>query len=160
MRGVEGAEEFSQRSLCCSPYRVTPDVYDFDPDQSAESDFRRRVAAAVGESGECRIDAPDRVATSVWREESGALAVHILNLTGVANKVGEEIPRTAPNPAFPPIGRDVVITLPTSEASEAEAVSPDFEGARRLVVGKGAGGATTVVLPAALLKAYVLVRIR
>lgn len=160
VRGVEGAEEFSQRSLRCNPYRVTPDVYDFDPGQSAESDFRRRVAAAVGESGECRIDAPDRVATSVWREESGALAVHILNLTGVANKVGEEIPRTAPNPAFPPIGRDVVITLQTSEASEAEAVSPDFEGARRLVVGKGPGGATTVVLPAALLKAYVLVRIR
>ena len=73
---------------------------------------------------------------------------------------GEEIPRMAPNPAFPPVGRDIVITLPASEASEAEAVSPDFEGARRLVVGKGPGGATTVVLPAALLKAYVLVRIR
>ena len=100
------------------------------------------------------------MATSVWREKSGALAVHVLNLTGVANKVGEEVLRTAPDPAFPPIDRDVVISLPKSAASEAEAVSPDFEGVRKLEVGRGADGATTVVLPAKLLKAYALVRIR
>ena len=38
VRGVEGAEDFHQRSLRCNPYSVTPEFYSFDPDSSAESD--------------------------------------------------------------------------------------------------------------------------
>lgn len=159
VRGVEGAKDFCQTELVRSPARIGVETFGFAPDPSAEQAFRRRVASSVGDAGWWRMDAPDRVMTSVWREKSGALAIHFLNLTGVKHTVGQVLDSSAPDPAFPPLARDIVFTVPGAAACRAEAVSPDFTGARPLSSQANADGSLTVTLPRDLLSVYTLIRI-
>ena len=159
VRGIARAAEFCQRSLLDNPYSAAPDIYDFNPDPAAEREFRERVRSAVGDAGWWRVAAPDKVATSVWREKAGTLVLHFLNLTGVENRVDEAVVRTAPDPAFPPLARDIVFTVPDAAACRAEAVSPDFAGARPLSSQANADGSLTVTLPRDLLSVYTLIRI-
>ena len=128
------------------------------PSVAADAEFRQEVAEWSKNATWWKIDAPDKVYTSVWREKDGALVVHFLNLTGVPDvKVGEMPSARAPDPAFPPLEKDLVFTVP--EGRTALAVSPDFEGQRKLPVVAHADGSLTVTLPASLFRAYLLVRI-
>lgn len=158
--GVEGAAGFCQPELVSSPARIGKEVFRYDPDPVTEADFRKRVAAAVGDAAWWRIEAPDRVMTSVWREKSGALAIHLLNLTGVRNKVGEVLDSSAPDPAFPPMDADIVLTVPFRDIGPAAAVSPDFDGERNLETRPAPDGGMTVVLPKELFKTYTLIRLK
>lgn len=162
VRGIPGAADFCQPELVSLPASIDREVFRFNPDPAAERAFRARVEEAVGDAaGGWRITAPDRVATSVWREKSGAYAIHFLNLTGAINKVGETLGRYAPDPAFPSIAEDIVVTLPADEKiATAVAVSPDFVGERPLAVVRNADGTSTVVLPKCQLKVYTLIRMR
>ena len=92
-----------------------------------------------------RVDAPESVAASIWREADGALAVHLLNLTGGARQ------------PFAPVGQDVELTVPTG--SKAVATSPDFAGQRELPTARDAKGRLVVTVPQDLLKAYLFIRI-
>lgn len=160
IRGIEGAKDFCHPALLHSPAQIGVSRFDFAPEPEAERSFRRRVASAVGDSGWWRIDAPDRVVTSVWREKSGALAIHFLNLTGVRHSVGQVLDTSAPDPAFPPLERDIVFTVPAAASCGAFAVSPEFAGVRPLVTHTNADGSLTVTIPKSDFAGYILIRIR
>ncbi len=113
--------------------------------------------AAKGRSW--RIAAPYGVFSSVWKEKGGAYAVQFLNGTGVRMKFGDPIPNESPDPAFPSVDEDIVITAPASAGNAAVAVSPDFPGECRLEVKDNADGTVAVTLPKGTLRAYVLVRL-
>lgn len=107
--------------------------------RSAE-EFERAFASDVWQ-----VKAPETVAASIWREASGALAVHLLNMTGGARQ------------PYAPIGQDVVLTVPSG--TKAVATSPDFKGARELPTARDAKGRLVVTVPQDVFKAYLFIRI-
>ena len=134
-------------------------VNKFNPDPVREKAFRDELAAFTHDFSEWRIEAPDRVYASVWKEKSGDFVVHFLNAMACVPPVGKLAPADPPIPPFPELVDDIVFTVPF-KVSAAVAVSPDFEGGRPLDVRCADGDASTVVLPKTLLKAYTLVRIK
>ena len=92
-----------------------------------------------------RVKAPDTVVASLWREASGAWAVHLLNLAGGAAH------------PFAPVDEDIVLTLPSG--TNAVATSPDFPGRRELPVVTDAEGRSMIVIRRGLLSAYLFIRI-
>ena len=133
-------------------------VWDFNPDKAAEAAFRRELLDWCGGARTWRIDAPDKVFTGVWREKSGDYVVHFINATGVNMKPGEKVVSEAPDPAYPPLGTDIGITVPASVGTRAVAVSPDFAGAVELALRTNADGTVTAILPKERLSVYTLVR--
>jgi len=131
-----------------------PCAYKADP--LREAAFRREV----GELADSwwRVEAPEKVHTALWREADGSVVIHFLNVTGVKTRAGDVAEAKAPSPAFPPLERDIVFTVP--EGTVAVAVSPDFAGARELESEKASDGSLTVTLPKELLNVYTLIRIR
>ena len=126
-------------------------------DPEREAAFRKELARWTARADGWKIDAPEKVFTTVWREASGAHVVQLLNGTGVNMKFGDNVVPEAPDPAFPPIAQDIHIEAP--EGMRAEAFSPDFEGARPLEATPLPGGGLRVSVPKDLLKVYTLVRI-
>lgn len=157
--GIEGAKEFCHPALLHSPSLIGVSKYDFSPNPEKEQSFRQRVMSAVGDARWWRIDAPDQVMTSVWREKSGALAIHLLNLTGVRHALGQVLDTSAPDPAFPQLERDIVFTVPCAASCGASAVSPEFSGTRPLMSHANADGSLTVTIPRSDLGGYMLIRI-
>ena len=133
--------------------------WNFAPDPAAEAAFRREIEGWARLARDWRIEAPDKVFASVWRERKGTYVVHFLNGTGVDMKVGDAVVPNAPDPAFPPIRSDILIDVPAGVGGKAVAVSPDFEGEVALSSRIGSDGRKRYVLPAGRLTAYTLVRI-
>lgn len=144
----------------CEPESTSPYPFKYDPDIAAERRFWDEVAAWAAPAMWWRINAPEKVYTSLWREADGTLAIHFLNATGVNNVPWENLTSEAPDPAFPALAEDIVFTLPKGTGRKAVATSPDFEGEKTLSSVANADGSLTVVLPKALLKAYVLIRVK
>ena len=134
-------------------------TWSFEPDESAEACFRQTLAEWTHGAVDWTIDAPSKVFTSVWREKSGSFVIHLLNGTGVNMKKGDPVLPDAPNPPFPALTSDVLITAPAGVCGAAVAVSPDFDGEIPLVVRNAPDGRKVFVLPANCLSAYTLVRI-
>ena len=132
--------------------------WSFNPDPAAEAAFRAEVLDWAVSAGIWRIEAPDKVFTSVWRERDGAYVVHFLNGTGVAMKPGDAVTPDAPDPAFPPVAEAMTITAPESAGTVAAAYSPEFSGARIVPVSANDDGTVTAKLSPAMLKGYLLVR--
>ena len=134
-------------------------VWTLDIDSRKEAAFMREIEDWAAKGRSWRIAAPYGVFSSVWKEKGGAYAVQFLNGTGVRMKFGDPIPNESPDPAFPSVDEDIVITAPASAGNAAVAVSPDFTGERRLEVKDNADGTVAVTLPKGTLRAYVLVRL-
>lgn len=130
----------------------------FNPDARREKSFRDELAEFTRDCSAWSVNAPDRVYTALWKERSGDVAIHFLNAMACVPPVGVLPPSEPPSPPFPELADDIVFTVPFKVA-KAVATSPDFDGARTLEVSHGHGGASTVTLPKAMLKAYTLVRI-
>lgn len=156
---VEGAFDFCEESVLPNHF-VKTQKFESCVKPEGEAEFRARVAAAVGAATVWRVDAPDRVCTSLWREETGAVCAHFLNLTGCGPKEGDVLDWTVPGEAYPALGKDIVFALPDAAGRKAVAVSPDFEGVRPLATVSNPDGSLTVTLPKELLRVYTLVRIR
>lgn len=159
VRGLEDGWRYNQPILVRTQSHIGTSRMMFEADTPAERAFRARIAAAVGESGWWRITAPEKVATSVWRERNGSLALHFLNLTGVVIEKGRVLDLTIPRPAYPSLASDISFTLPAGEGDHAIAYSPDFVGPRRLVVAEQPDGTRIVTLPKECLKVYAFVRV-
>lgn len=144
----------------CQPESTSPYPFKFDPDLVAERKFWDEVAAWAAPAMWWRIDAPEQVYTSLWREKDGTLVIHFLNATGVHNVPWENLTSEAPDPAFPALTKDIVFTLPKGLGTAALATSPDFAGEKSLPVILQSDGSLAVTLPKELLKAYTLVRVR
>ena len=134
-------------------------TYDYAADPAAEAEFRAEVESWAGAHRWWQVSAPDKVYTSVWREKSGAIAVHFLNTTGVNNKTGEVVTDKAPVPAFPQLKDDIVFAIPASGAVRATATSPEFAGERELAVERISDGRVRVTVPKKLAGCYLFVRI-
>ena len=141
------------------PSLVQGREYTFAPDPAAEAAFRAEVARWIGDARWWSVSAPDKVYTSVWREKSGALAIHFLNVAGADNKPGEVITPKSPTPAFPPLKDDITFTIPADGPVRAVATSPEFSGRRPLEASLMNDGRAKVVVPASLFSAYLFVRI-
>lgn len=133
-------------------------VWVFDPDRRAEAAFREEIAEWTSAADSWRIDAPEKVFTSVWREADGAFVIHFLNATGVNMKKGEKVVPEAPSPAFPEIEKDISICAPILGGGRAIAWSPDFSGPRPLSIRQCEKG-VRITLPRTCLKTYTLVRL-
>lgn len=144
----------------CQPESTSPYPFKYDPDVVAERKFWDEVAAWAAPAMGWRVDAPEQVYTSLWREKDGTLVIHFLNATGVHNVPWENLTSEAPNPAFPALAKDIVFTLPKGSGSAAVATSPDFAGEKPLAAVRQTDGSLTVTLPNELLKAYVLIRVK
>ena len=137
------------------PYR--PQGFESGADVAAE--VRGKVLDVLGTACRWKIDAPEKVYSSIWQEGDGSYVVHFLNATGAVDPLpGGDIPERAPTEAFPAVERDLVVTAPVPTLASAVASSPDFEGVRKLDVRTGPDGTSTIVLPRQWLKAYSVVR--
>ena len=135
-------------------------IWELDYTDDEEKAFKAEIAGWTEKGWRWRIDAPDKVFSSIWRERDGAVVVQFLNGTGVDMKPGDKVVPEAPVPAFPPISRDILIGVPAGAVLSATAASPDFQGVCRLVSESQADGRTLVRLPKDKLRSYTLVRIR
>jgi hypothetical protein len=126
-------------------------------DEISKAAFKKQVATWTVNADSWKINAPEKVFTSVWKESSGAYVVHLLNGTGVNMKFGDEVPPEAPDPAFPPIEDAIEIISP--KCIKAVAYSPDFDGGRELESEKSSDGKFRIVLPSGGLNVYTLIRI-
>ena len=134
--------------------------WDFAPDPSAVAAFRKILSDLIGEAAWWRTDAPEGMFAGLWHQADGAIAVHLLNATGIAPAVGDAVKGRAPSPAFPPLVRDVTFDLPADGDVRAEATRPEFAGARALQVRRVRDGWVRVTVPRDLFRAYLLVRVR
>jgi len=154
VRGQESDREFDFK------YRTAGQTFTYNPDPVREEAFRARLRQDLAGATWWTIDAPKQVFSSVRRLKDGSVAIQLFNQTGVHNKVGEVWPFFAPDPAYPPLGKDIVFTLPESlSICHVTASSPDFEGVRELVCTANSDGTHTVRLPKDLLTTYVFVRL-
>ena len=135
-------------------------VWELDYTDAEERTFRDEISRWAAKGWNWRVDAPDKVFTSIWREKDGAFVVQLLNGTGVNMRKGDAVVTEAPDPAFPPLPADVLIRVPAGIVCTACASSPDFRGVRRLVVEVQADGRRSIRLPRELVRTYALVRIR
>ena len=103
-------------------------------------------------------DAPDLVLTTLYRQDD-ELLVHFLNATAGPVPKDETVKYGVPEPAFPPMEKDITFTLPCPNVSRAYAVSPDFAGERELAFACQ-DGKTTVILPKELLYVYTIVKVK
>ena len=133
-------------------------TYDYAADPAAEAEFRAEVESWAGAHSWWQVSAPDKVYTSVWREKSGAIAIHFLNTTGVNNKTGEVVTNKSPVPAFPQLKDDIVFAIPASGAVRATATSPEFAGERELKVERVFDSKVCVTVPKDIFRTYLFVR--
>lgn len=131
--------------------------WDLKENPERKAAFKKEIAEWTAKADGWRIEAPEKVFSSVWKEQSGSYVLHFLNGTGVDMKFGDKVVPEAPDPAFPPLAGDIVITVPSG--TRAAACSPDFSGVRELNTERVSGGRLKVTLPADLLVGYTLVRI-
>lgn len=132
----------------------------YDASSAAAERVRAKLRDVLGESA-WRIEAPENVHVTPWREADGACVVHFLNSTGAPEPVAGESPaKGVPEVAFPSPAEDIVVTLPADGATTAVATSSDFAGEHPLRVTVNSDGTLTFILPRDLLKAYTLVRVR
>ena len=132
----------------------------YDASSAAAERVRAKLREILGESS-WRIDAPENVHVTPWREADGSRVVLFLNSTGAPEPVAGECPdKGVPPVPFPSPAKDIVVTLPAEGATTAVATSPDFAGERPLSVTANPDGTLTFVLSRELMKAYALVRVR
>lgn len=78
------------------------------------------------------VNIPEKVFVSVYSQPDidgrTTTVVHLLNGTGVTNKLDENVQIKAFNPPWPELKDDLVFNIPLSSISEAYATSPDFYG--------------------------------
>ena len=131
----------------------------FAPNRDKEMELRRKLSEMLAPASFWRVNAPDSVYTSIWRDKDGGLAIHFLNAGGSRIKNGEVVTADVPPPAFPQIQEDIIFSVPFPEGAEAAAVSPDFDGVVPLDSGIDLDGHLKVTLPRSRLKAYTIVKI-
>ena len=146
-------------SPCRAREGTPPHPWSFDRNVPLEAFVKKELASVLGDAAYWQVDAPEQVYTTIWRENNGNLVVHFLNATGCTIKFKEKMGFKAPNPAYPPLAKPIVFTLPVKVTS-AVAVSPDFSGEVALEFQANPDGSTTFTLPPNLLKGYTLVRVK
>jgi hypothetical protein len=126
-----------------------------------------KVTALFGAMVERALDGPATVTAprvpaavrmSVFRD-GDTVAVHLFNGTGVQMKVGQKVPRTAPEPAFPLLDADVVfdIALPDMANPTGYIASPDYEGRRPIDIAPQGEGRFRVTVAREDFQAYAIV---
>ncbi len=102
---------------------------------------------------------PEKVLTSLYRE-NGVTLIHFLNATGTKLKFNDPVPFGPPEQPFPKLPEDIRFSIRLDSLSEADAVSPDFEGSKPLDFSKQPDGTYAITLPKELLTVYTLVRLK
>ena len=136
------------------------DKWSFKTDPDGVIAFRKVLSDLLGDAVWWRVQAPEQVYTSLWRQRDGTLAVHFLNATGVRPAPGDTVTKLSPNPAFPELAADIVFTFPAKGTKRVTVAGPELDGEMPLPFAAHADGTVTVTLPKDLMKAYALVKIR
>ncbi len=116
-------------------------------------------------SGEAKnfipIDIPERVLCTVYQQRKNgntSTMVHLLNATGVNIKPGELVKSNPPLPSYPMVDRDIAFMIKCNhEIKDAYAVSPDFQGRKRVGFVKDMDGFLRVTIAPELIKTYVII---
>ena len=133
--------------------------FDFKVDPYLDKVFRGLLSQIIGDAAVWKVNAPDLVLTSIFRQDN-SLFCHFFNATLGPVPYGEMVPYGVPDPAFPPLANDIDFTIKSAKPVKVVAVSPDFSGEKELKFDYDADTQLLhVVLPKELLKAYTLVRI-
>ena len=133
-------------------------VWTFERNSSLDACYKEMLREICRGAEVWKIDAPEMVLTTLYKQE-GVFWIHFLNATGSRNEKGKPMPQALPEPAFPPLERDIVIQIFFPEMKKALAVSPDFPGEKLLSFRKGKSGICSVTLPKALLDVYTIVKL-
>ena len=124
-----------------------------------ETRFRNYLARQLADALVWKVDAPAQLYTALWKESDGTISIHFLNATGARMKKGELLGNRAPEPAFPPLEKDIVFQLP-GKALSVTASSPSFQDARPLPFVNNGDNTASVTLPALLAREYVIVKVK
>lgn len=141
-----------------APEGYVGNPYDFAIDPWLDKTLRGILAKIMDKALFWEVDAPDLVLTTIYQQDNELLC-HFLNATIGPIAKNEITTYGVPEPAFPPMEKDITFTVPVSSPSRVYAVSPDFYGEKDLEFST-ANGKTTVILPKELLYVYTIVKIR
>jgi hypothetical protein len=142
-----------------SPEGYVGRKFDFEIDPWLDKVFRGMLSKIIGNANIWTVDAPDLVLTSIYQQEK-SLYCHFFNATIGPVKKGEAIKFGVPQPAFPPIAKDITFAIKSAKPVKVVAVSPDFPDEKALqYTYDEKSNMLNVTLPKELLKAYTIVRI-
>ena len=135
------------------------DRYDFVLDPLQNAMVQDLLKDLIGDKASFKVDAPEKVYTSFYREGDTAL-IHFLNHTGFRFKLGDKMPWDVAKDAFPPPSKPITAKVRTDrKISEVYAVSPDFEGRKKIPFTQQ-DRVVKFALPPDLLKVYTIVKLR
>ena len=142
-----------------SPEGYVGKKFDFELDPWLDKVFRGVLSKIVGNANIWKVDAPDLVLTSIYQQDN-SLYCHFFNATIGPIAKGEIMPYGVPEPAFPPMQKDITFEIKSAKPVKVVAVSPDFPDEKALqYTYNEANGMLKVTLNKELLKAYTIVRI-
>lgn len=135
-------------------------VWNFNPDIKDERVYREKLAEVVFPGAYWKINAPETVYSSIWKELDGTLVIHLVNAGGACLRPGEKITATIPAVPFPPINGSMTFTVPAKGVKTVAITSPEFSGTRALDFTDNGDGTTTVTVPPKSFEVYSVIKIK
>ncbi|MHC4872561.1 MAG: hypothetical protein ACYTFY_12025 [Planctomycetota bacterium] len=106
------------------------------------------------------VSIPEKILSTVYRErkdDKDYTLVHLLNATGVNNKVGEIIKNTAGELPWPIINSDIIFDIRSEKLKSAYIVSPDYSEQHKVDFQKIDKNYYRIKIPGYHLKSYFIV---